>query len=409
MAHCRSCTSQQLSGFLDLGTAPPSNAYLSANDLRSPERWYPLRVSVCRDCWLAQTDDFVDREHLFSPDYAYFSSYSRSWLQHAQYYVASITHRLQLTERDWVVEIAANDGYLLQYFKQRNIPCTGIEPTHCTAVAAQQKGIEIIESFFGVQLANELKSTRGGAMLMVANNVLAHVPDLNDFVAGFAILLADHGVATFEFPHLLTLLEGKQFDTVYHEHFSYLSLTSLTPLFARHGLQVFDVETLATHGGSLRLYVKKKANVDQRILPSVEQCLANERDAGLMTLERFQRLQHECEKIRDDLQLFLIEARRKNWRVAAYGAAAKGNTLLNYSGIRADAIAWVADANPAKQNKYLPGSRIPIVDEARLRAEKPDVVLILPWNLSAEIAQQLHYVKSWGGQLWVAIPELRAL
>ncbi len=405
---CRACGHNELTPFLDLGAAPPSNAYRTLEDLHKPELWFPLRLQVCTSCWLAQTEDFVGREQMFSPDYAYFSSYSNSWLAHARRYVDEVVSRFELNPSDWVVEIAANDGYLLQYVQQKNIPCLGVEPTHCTAVVARQKGIPIIERFFGVELASELVAQQGRASLVVGNNVLAHVPDLNDFVAGVALLLRDDGIATFEFPHLLQLLSGKQFDTVYHEHFSYLSVTALQPLLARHGLVLFDIDELSTHGGSLRLYWQKQSGMHS-ISSRVTQMLQKEQQFGLLTLSRYQQLQRDAEQIRDELLLFLIDAKKQRLRLGAYGAAAKGNTLFNYCGIRRDRIAWVVDANPNKQGRYLPGSGIPIVDESVLRAQKPDRILVLPWNLADELRTQLAYIEQWGGQLVAAIPHIRVL
>lgn len=404
---CRHCETELTLLFLDLGSAPPSNSYLTSAALHAPEKWYPLRVMVCTECWLVQTEDFADHEELFSADYAYFSSFSDSWLQHARGYVEAMAERFALGAASHVVEVAANDGYLLQYLRERGIPCLGVEPTASTAAAAIAKGIEIVESFFGRRLAGELRAAGKAADLMVANNVLAHVPDINDFVGGFAILLKENGVATFEFPYLLRLVEGVQFDTVYHEHFSYLSLSAVTRIFERNDLRVCDVEELPTHGGSLRVFAQRADTGALPVAASVGEMLARERAAGMTEADYYRDFQQRAEKLKDDLLQFLLEAKRSGKTVAAYGAAAKGNTLLNFAGVRADMISFVVDRNPAKQGKFMPGSRIPIVDEDALKASRPDVVVVLPWNLGIEIESQLAYVRQWDGQLLVAVPEIR--
>lgn len=406
---CRHCGTELTLPFLDLGSAPPSNSYLTSAALHAPEKWYPLRVMVCTECWLVQTEDFADCEELFSPDYAYFSSFSDSWLRHARSYVEAMTGRFALGEGSHVVEIAANDGYLLQYVRERGIPCLGVEPTASTAAAAREKGIEVVESFFGRSLANELLAAGKAADLMAANNVLAHVPDINDFVGGFAVLLKENGVATFEFPHLLRLVEGVQFDTVYHEHFSYLSLSAVARIFERNGLRVCDVEELPTHGGSLRVFAQRADTGTLPVAASVGKMLERERTAGMTAAPYYQDFQPRAEKIKDDLLQFLIDAKRSGKTVAAYGAAAKGNTLLNFAGIRADLVEFVVDRNPAKQGKFMPGSRIPIVGEDHLKAARPDVVILLPWNLSTELGRQLAYVGDWGGELVAAVPEFHRL
>jgi len=407
--NCRHCHAPLTLPFLDLGVAPPSNAYRTAEQLHQPEIWYPLRILVCESCWLVQTEDFIGREGLFTDDYAYFSSYSSTWLDHARRYVAAMVARYNLTPQSFVVEVAANDGYLLQYVQQHGIPCLGIEPTASTAAAARAKGIEIIERFFGVELADELAAQGRYADLMVANNVLAHVPEINDFVAGFARLLKPNGVATFEFPHLLRMVEGCQFDTAYHEHYSYLSLTTVTRIFAANGLTVFDVEELPTHGGSLRVHAQRSDTGQQALRPAVTELLAREAAAGVTTAAFYQGFQEQAERVKNDLLRFLLDAKREGKRVAAYGAAAKGNTLLNFAGIRPDLLPYVVDKNPAKQGKYLPGSRIPIVTEDHLAADCPDFVLILPWNLKEEVMAQLAYVRKWNGRFVTAIPTLELL
>lgn len=403
---CRHCGTELAMPFLDLGSAPPSNSYLTSAALHASEKWYPLKVMVCTKCWLVQTEDFADHEDLFSADYAYFSSFSDSWLRHARSYVKAMAGRFALGDTSHVVEIAANDGYLLQYVRERGIPCLGVEPTASTAAAAREKGVDIVESFFGRGLANELLAAGKAADLMVANNVLAHVPDINDFVGGFALLLKENGVATFEFPHLLRLVEGVHFDTVYHEHFSYLSLSVVMRIFERSGLRVCDVEELPTHGGSLRVFAQRADTGTLPVTSSVEQMLGRESAAGLMTASYYQGFQPRAEKIKDDLLEFLVDAKRSGKTVAAYGAAAKGNTLLNFAGIRVDLVEFVVDRNPSKQGKFMPGSRIPIVGEDHLKTKRPDVVLVLPWNLRSEVDAQLAYIRQWGGQMLVAVPEI---
>jgi hypothetical protein len=410
---CRHCGAPVTLPLADLGSAPPSNAYLNADALHGPEHWYPLRVLVCEGCWLVQTEDFAQADQLFDADYAYFSSYSISWLAHAQAYVADMVRRFALGEQSHVVEVAANDGYLLQYVAQRGIPCLGIEPTAGTAAAARVKGVTVIERFFGVALAREIAAQGQAADLMVANNVLAHVPDINDFVSGFAVLLKLQGVATFEFPHLLQLVQQCQFDTLYHEHFSYLSLTVVGRIFAANGLTVFDVQELPTHGGSLRVFARRTdgsaGHQHEPVHQRVAQMLALENAAGVSKAVFYQDFQSQVLRIKRDLLWFLLDAQAKGLKVAAYGAAAKGNTLLNFAGVRPDLLPYVVDKNPAKQGKFMPGSRIPIVDEAHLKAHRPDFVLILPWNLQDEVMVQLAYIRDWGGRFVVAVPQLKCV
>ena len=403
---CRHCGAELELPLVDLGSAPPSNAYLTEETLHAPEKWFPLRVLVCEKCWLAQTEDFAQANELFDADYAYFSGFSTSWLAHAERYVADMAARFDLGAGSHVVEVAANDGYLLQYVKARGIPCTGVEPTASTAAAARAKGIPIVQDFFGVRLARELAAQGKQADLTAANNVLAHVPDTNDFVAGFAQLLKPHGVATFEFPHLFKLIGENQFDTIYHEHFSYLSLTTVNRIFAANGLAVFDVEEHPTHGGSLRVFAQRSDSGQQTRSARVGELLQREAQAGMLSADYYAGFQARADKVKNDFLAFLIDAKRHGKTVAAYGAAAKGNTLLNYAGIRADLIPFVVDRNPAKQGKYLPGSRIPIVGEDRLQEVKPECVVILPWNLKDELMQQLDYIRSWDAKCVIAIPRL---
>jgi SAM-dependent methyltransferase len=403
---CRHCQSELQLPLVDLGSAPPSNAYLTAQTRKAPEKWFPLRVLVCERCWLVQTEDFAQAHELFDAEYAYFSGFSSSWLAHSKRYVDDMVTRFELDAHSHVVEIAANDGYLLQYVQARNIPCTGVEPTAGTAAAARARGIPIVEEFFGLPLAEELAAQGRQADLTIANNVLAHVPDINDFMAGFAVLLKPQGVATFEFPHLLKLIAESQFDTIYHEHFSYLSLTAVDRIFSANGLTVFDVEEHPTHGGSLRVFAQRSDTGQRPRCASVEALLKRECRAGMTTARYYAGFQAKADKIKNDFLSFLLDAKSEGKSVAAYGAAAKGNTLMNYAGIRPDLIAFVVDRNPAKQGKYMPGSRIPIVDESRLGGEKPDYVVILPWNLKAEVMDQLEYIKSWGARFVTAVPHL---
>ncbi|MBT9099535.1 class I SAM-dependent methyltransferase [Methylovulum psychrotolerans] len=403
---CRHCQAELTLPLVDLGSAPPSNAYLTTQTLRTPEKFFPLRVLVCTQCWLVQTEDYAGADELFSADYAYFSSFSTTWLKHAEYYITDMVQRFRLGSNSHIVEVAANDGYLLQYAKACGIPCLGIEPTTSTANAARAKGIEIIEAFFGVNLAKQLASQGQQADLTAANNVLAHVPDINDFVAGFALLLKPAGVATFEFPHLLNLIGQNQFDTIYHEHYSYLSLSVVKTIFKANGLAVFDVEELPTHGGSLRVYAQRSDTGQRDTSAKVAELLARENAVGMAAQAFYTHFQTQSDKVKNDLLNFLLEAKRTGKHVAGYGAAAKGNTLLNYAGVRPDLLPYVADRNPAKQGKFLPGCRIPIVTEAQIKQTKPDFVLILPWNLRTEVTCQLDYIREWGGQFVTAVPIL---
>lgn len=403
---CRHCQAEITLPLVDLGSAPPSNAYLTSKTLKSPEKWFPLRVLVCEQCWLVQTEDFTQAHELFDSDYAYFSSYSSVWLSHAEKYVADMIKRFSLNDKSHVVEVAANDGYLLQYVIAAGIPCTGIEPTDSTAAAAEKKGIEIVKDFFGMRLAKKLVNAGKQADLISANNVLAHVPDINDFVAGFACLLKPQGVATFEFPHLLRLVEEKQFDTIYHEHFSYLSLNAVNRIFKLNGLKIFDVEEIPTHGGSLRVYAQRKDTGKRHCSKSVQKLLKHEVQVGMTNVSYYADFQGKIDAIKNSFLSFLLDAKQHKKSVAAYGAAAKGNTLMNYAGVRPDLVQFVVDRNPTKQDKFMPGSRIPIVDENRLKSAKTDYIIVLPWNIRDEIVQQLDYVKAWGGKLVTAVPEM---
>ncbi|HDZ73386.1 MAG TPA: class I SAM-dependent methyltransferase [Aurantimonas coralicida] len=407
--NCRHCGGALRLPFLDLGSAPPSNAYLTEEALLEPEIWFPLRLLVCGSCWLVQTEDHAGRAALFTDDYAYFSSFSSSWLAHAKRYVEAMIARFGLGAESSVVEIAANDGYLLQYVAAADIPCYGIEPTAGTAASARVKGLEIIESFFGNALAETLVEQGRQADLIAANNVLAHVPDINDFVAGFARLLKPSGVATFEFPHLLMMVRDNQFDTAYHEHYSYLSLTVVERIFTLSGLLVFDVEELPTHGGSLRVFAQRRDTAAHPVCASVPALREREANAGMSDADFYRGFQVEAERVKDDLTRFLIDAKRQGLTVGAYGAAAKGNTLLNFAGVKRDLLPYVVDKNPVKQGRFLPGSRIPIVSEDHLRASRPDRVLILPWNLADEVMAQLAYIREWGGAFVTAVPRMNLI
>lgn len=399
---CRFCSTELKHELIDLLNSPPSNSYLTAQELNEPEVYYPLKIYVCDNCFLVQIDEYKKSGEIFDKNYAYFSSFSSSWLAHSKNYVDMITERLGLTDSSMVIEIASNDGYLLQYFLEKNIPCTGIEPTASTAAASREKGIKVIEEFFGENLATTLSK----ADLILGNNVLAHVPDINDFVKGLKIVLKPGGTVTMEFPHLLNLINLSQFDTIYHEHFSYLSLYTVEQIFRKQGLIIYDVEEIFTHGGSLRIYAAHEGS-GMKVNSRVDNLLKKERDAGLDSLAGYKGLQGKARKIKMDFLNFLLKADLDGRIVAGYGAAAKGNTLLNYCGVKNDLIKFVVDASPSKQGKYLPGSHIPVVNEAEIKKIKPDYIVIFPWNIKDEIGKQLAYVKEWGCGFVTAIPEVR--
>lgn len=399
---CRACSAELSLQMIDLGAAPPSNAFHATQD--EPEQHYPLRVLVCQQCWLAQTDISLfklDHDQLFTRDYPYFSSTSPGWVAHAKAYCAMVADRFQLGSDSLTVEVGSNDGYLLQHV---GTPCCGFEPT-ATAKVAQAKGIRTVEKFFGAQEAEASLSQGGRADLMICNNALAHVPDINDFLRGFAVLLKRTGVATFEFPHLMRLIEGAQFDTVYHEHYSYLSFTAVQGIFAANGLHCFDVEELPTHGGSLRVYAQRVGGARETTI-AVQRMRNREANAGMTSPSFYAGLQDRADCIKNDLMQFLLSIKAMGRTVAAFGAAAKGNTLLNYAGIRADLLPYVVDETPAKQGKFLPGSRIPVLDDF---AGRPDYVLILPWNFKADIMAKLAYIREWGGKFVTAIPRLEVM
>lgn len=401
--NCRHCATQLVHTFLDLGFAPPSNAYLSLEDLRKPEKYYPLKVKVCTHCWLVQTEDYAQAGELFSSDYAYFSSTSSGWLAHAASYAQAMIRRLQLNSGSRVIEIASNDGYLLKNFVAAGVPCLGIEPTTSTAAAAEKLGIPVLREFFGEALGQQLAVRQQQADLIVGNNVYAHVPYINDFTRGLKAALKPNGTITLEFPHLMRLIENTQFDTVYHEHFSYLSLYAVERIFRVAGLRVWDVEQLLTHGGSLRIYGChfKDSRSGTR---AVDALLAEEAQRGLQTLSTFQNFQARANKVKDDLLSFLIEQKRTGKKVAAYGAAAKGNTLLNYAGVKPDLLPFICDAAAAKQGKYTPGGHIPILPPNTLAASSPAYVLILPWNIAEEVILLNAKLAAQGTKFVTAVP-----
>ncbi|MES1219989.1 MAG: class I SAM-dependent methyltransferase [Bacteroidota bacterium] len=405
---CRHCNTELTHVFADLDYSPISNAMLSREQLNEPESYFPLKIFVCSNCFLVQIDEMQKADRIFDAEYTYFSSFSSSWLAHAKRYVDMMVSRFKFSKNSQVIEIASNDGYLLQYFKEYGIPVLGVEPTANTAKVAQEKGIPAIIDFFSTKLAKQQladKNIKGD--LIIGNNVLAHVPDINDFVKGLKTALNDQGIVTMEFPHLLKLVEECQFDTIYHEHFSYLSFHTVKNIFASQGLEMFDVEEIPTHGGSLRIFAKHKEDKSKEISPNVEGLLSKEYKAGVNTLQYYSGFQSRIENIKYNCLEFLIKQKRNGKKVIGYGAAAKGNTLLNYCGIKGtDLITFVVDASPHKQNKYLPGSHIPVVSKEEIKKFKPDYVIILPWNLKKEITGEFSYIKEWGGKFMVFIPEI---
>ena len=403
--NCRACGVKLNIIFLDLVSSPPSNAYLSLVQISAPEIYYPLKVYVCEHCFLVQLEDFAGRENLFTPDYVYFSSTSSSWLKHAKDYVNNITKRLKLDSSSSVLEIACNDGYLLQYFKEKHIPCYGVEPTHDTAAVAKTKGIFIVEEFFDSTLAETLVKSNGKSNLVICNNVLAHVPDLTGFIGGLKRILKAQGTITIEVPYIKRLMEDSQFDTIYHEHFSYFSLTSLIPVFNNFGLTIYDVDELTTHGGSIRIYCQhSEEHIQQSQM--LKKLVLSEFTAGINTLAFYSGFQNKVNLVKNTFLSFLLTARSQNKTVVAYGAAAKGNTLINYCGIKSDLIPYVVDKAPSKIGKFLPGSHIPVMPEDIIKELQPDYILILPWNIKEEVMDQLAYIRTWKAKFVVAIPKL---
>ena len=404
--NCRHCNNTLEHTFLDLGFAPPSNAYVSKDELVQPEKYFPLKVKVCDKCWLVQTEDYAEAGELFNDDYAYFSSTSSGWLSHAKRYVEDIVERLSLDHESHVIEVASNDGYLLKNFVSKGIPCLGIEPTASTAEASEKLGIPVLQEFFGEDLGIRLAARHQKADLILGNNVYAHVPDINDFTKGLKAALKSDGTVTLEFPHLLNLLEHNQFDTVYHEHFSYLSLYTVSQIFEKAGLKVFDVEKLSTHGGSIRVFGCHMEH-ECSINTAVEDLLFEEKESGLQSLDLYLKFQEKADKVKDDFLLFLLEQKKAGHKVAAYGAAAKGNTLLNYAGVKPDLLSFVCDAALAKQRKYMPGSHIPILPPEELFVSKLDYIVILPWNIAAEVKEQNAALVAQGVKFVTAVPELK--
>ena len=402
---CRHCEKQLKHVFIDLGFAPPSNAYLTLNDLNLPEKFYPLKIKVCSNCWLVQTEDYAQADELFSSDYAYFSSTSTGWLAHAANYAQTMIKQLGLTQASHVIEVASNDGYLLKNFLAAGIPCLGIEPTASTAAAAERLGIPVLREFFSEALGNRIAADGKQADLIAGNNVFAHVPDINDFTRGLKAILKSGGTITLEFPHLMWLVEHVQFDTVYHEHFSYLSLYTVSRVFESAGLRLLDVEQLSTHGGSLRVFGCHEDDA-RATTQAVNALLAQEKQCGLQNMDTYNSFQARANQVKDDLLAFLIEQKRRGKKVAAYGAAAKGNTLLNYAGVKPDLLSFICDAALSKQGKFMPGSHIPILTPQAMQECRPDFVVILPWNLADEIVKSNAFVREWGGKFVTAIPAL---
>jgi len=405
---CRFCGEKLRHTFVNLGATPISNDMLSKEQLIGMEPFYSLHVFVCDQCFLVQLPEFESAEKIFSDDYTYFSSYSPSWLEHAKKYVEKMVDRFGFNENSLVVELASNDGYLLQYFSEYNVPVLGIEPTANTAQVAIDKGIPTLVEFFGTELGKNTAKTRGKADLVLGNNVLAHVPDINDFVSGMKQLLSENGIITMEFPHLQRLVEQNQFDTIYHEHFSYLSFSAVSRVFEHHGLRMFDVEELPTHGGSIRIYACHK-DATRETCQRVTELLTRENELGMNALPYYQGYEKKVKQVKRSLLRVLIDLKEKGKTVAAYGAASKGNTLLNYCGIGTEFIDFVVDRSPHKQGRYLPGTRIPVLDPAIIKDRKPDYLLILPWNLKKEIITQNEFVREWGGKFIVPIPDTEIL
>lgn len=403
--HCRFCGQPLRATFVDLGVSPLCESYLSAEDTNKMEPFYPLHVYVCESCFLVQLEEYVAPEEIFS-EYAYFSSYSESWVKHAERYAKMVIERFHLSSSSFILEVASNDGYLLQHFVKRGISVLGIEPAANVAKVAKDKGIPTLVRFFGEGLAGELVAQEKRADLIIGNNVLAQVPDLNDFVMGLKIALKPMGVITLEFPHLLRLIQGNQFDTIYHEHFSYFSFTTAETIFRKHGLVLFDVEELPTHGGSLRIYARHAENTHVRVEAAVEKIKAAEEAAGLFSLKKYMEFQERVRETKFRILQFLIGIKRLNKSIVGYGAPGKANTLLNYCGIRTDFFDYVVDRNPYKQGKFLPGTHIPIYAPEKIFETRPDYVVIMPWNFKEEIMNQIEAVREWGGKFVVFIPDV---
>lgn len=409
MKSCRICGSNQLSVFLSLGNSPLANSYLAEEELHNMEPYYPLEVYICEDCYLVQLEEHETVRKIFSSNYAYFSSYSDSWLEHCKRYVEMMINRFRLDKESFIIEIGSNDGYLLQYFKRAGIPVLGVEPSSSTAEAAIEKGIPTDIVFFDEPYANSMKESGRSADLIIGNNVLAHNPNLHEFIEGIKIALRPDGIITMEFPHLLKLIQENQFDTIYHEHFSYFSFRTAKQLFELHDLTFFDVEELPTHGGSLRVYAKRTDDAINEVTSKVSELLQKEERAGMLELGTYYNLDKRVKRTKRDLLQLLIQMKNEKKRIAGYGAPAKGNTLLNYCGIGNDILDYTVDRNPQKQQMFLPGTHIPILHPERIREDKPDYLLILPWNIKEEIMEQMNHIREWGGSFIIPIPSVEVL
>ena len=406
---CRFCSSELKHGVVDLGMSPLCQKHVTPEHANDVEKFYPLHAYVCHSCWLVQLEEFAAPDEIFSEEYGYFSSFSDSWLEHARLYTEMMIERFGLDSDKLVVEIASNDGYLLQWFVQKNIPVLGVEPSGNVAAAAREKGIRTEGQFFGTETAKQLAVQYGKADLLLGNNVLAHVPDLNDFVRGMKEMLAEGGVITMEFPHLQRLIEENQFDTIYHEHFSYFSFVAVNRVFAHHGITLFDVQELPTHGGSLRIFGRHTEDETKAITDNVRELIHREQELGMETLDYYATFEEKVKETKRKLLTFLIEAKREGKTVAGYGAPGKGNTLLNYCGIRTDFVDYTVDRSPHKQGNFLPGTHIPVYAPDKIAETRPDYVLILPWNLKKEISQQMAHIQEWGGKFVIPIPEVQVL
>ena len=406
-SRCRFCDQKLIHSVVDLGMSPLCQKHVKPSQKNDMERFYPLHAYICSHCWLMQLEEFATPEEIFADEYAYFSSYSDSWLQHAKRYTEQMIERFGFNSNHHIVEIASNDGYLLQWFHEKGIPVLGVEPAANVAEVAVHKGITTESVFFGIDTANRLSRQYGKADLLLGNNVLAHVPDINDFVGGMKTMLAPGGIITMEFPHLQRLIEENQFDTIYHEHFSYLSFSAVNRIFKHHGLTLFDVEELSTHGGSLRIYARHTENADRLVTERAKALLKRELDLGMETLEYYNTFQERVKETKRKLLQFLIDKKREGKNIVGYGAPGKGNTLLNYCGIRTDFLDYTVDRSPHKQGNFLPGSHIPIFAPEKIRETRPDYVIILPWNLKREIKEQMNYIEEWGGKFIVPIPEVQ--
>ncbi len=408
-SRCRFCRHILEYSVIDLGMSPLCQKHIKPEHTNDTEKFYPLHAFICEQCWLMQLEELVTPEEIFVDEYAYFSSYAKSWLEHAKKYTDEMIDRFNFNQESLVVEIASNDGYLLQWFVQKGIPVLGIDPAANVGIAAQEKGIRTEDEFFGMDTAVKLEKKYGKADLLIGNNVLAHVPDINDFVAGMKEMLNNYGVITMEFPHLQRLIEGNQFDTIYHEHFSYLSLVAVNRIFAHHGIIIFDVEELPTHGGSLRIYGRHNEDIEKEVSENVHKLLQQELILGFETLEFYSKFEERVKETKRKILEFLINEKRKGKTIVGYGAPGKGNTLLNYCGVRTDFLDFTVDMSPHKQGNFLPGTHIPILHPEKIKETQPDYLFILPWNLKKEIMNEHSYIRKWGGKFVIPIPELMVI